>query len=60
MEEMAKKRIIAKLYNLKSYVDGKIQEVNCDLIEPPALSSGISMMTLRLCNEIDPDPASAG
>jgi len=56
MDMAEKKRIVAKLYNLKSYIDGKIQEVNADMLSPVQLSEGLSLMTMKLCNELDPAP----
>lgn len=54
MEAPVKKRTIAKLYNLKSYIDGKIQEVDADLIEAEALGNGLALMVNRLCAELTP------
>lgn len=56
MTDQEKKRAIAKLYNLKSYIDGKIQEVNANMLTLDALANGIGMMAANCVKEILPVP----
>lgn len=44
MNEQEMKKATAKLYNFKSYLDGKVQEVNAGLVSTESLCDGVSMM----------------
>lgn len=48
------KRTVAKLYNLKSYIDGKIMELNEGLATPAGVAEGLSLMVVRVVNDLNP------
>jgi len=51
-DDKQKKAVTAKLYNLKSYIDGKIQEVNAGMIELEQLPKAITMMSVKIVDEL--------
>lgn len=47
MAQITDKAVKAKLYNLKSYIEGKIQEIDAQLCEPEKTLKGLMIMVDR-------------
>jgi len=55
MCKMAKdaKMVVAKLYNLKSYIEGKIMEVNEGICEPDQAFDNLSVVVMKTMENLD-------
>jgi len=51
---METKKATAKLYNLKSYVEGKIMELNEGLATPEGVAEGLALVVARFAEELKP------
>ena len=49
---MTKKEAIAKLYNLKSAVDGMIPLVDSGIIAPNVIGDAVAGLAAKLCDEV--------
>lgn len=52
MENKDLKKTIAKLYNFKSYIDGKIMELNEGLATPEGVGEGLALMVNKVLEEL--------
>jgi hypothetical protein len=53
VDEQTKKAVKAKLYNFKSFLDGKVQEVDAGLVDVNAVSRAVGMIAGNICSELD-------